>query len=150
LQVGESLQLAVTYGDATAVVRLRHRTLHHVWKECGGELCLSTLLEPLRSTVSYLWSANPGSALDAGSPLPPACDPPPAGAVVPTMAPFTFRHVARQLLPDETRELSCVFVVRPKISLRVTYAAAGTVAFAPPRAAASAVVNNPLELRLFE
>lgn len=123
---GESLQLAVAYEPGEAIVRLRHRTLHHAWEDCGGALCLSTLLEPLRSDVRYLWTDTSGVALLPCDASPPA------------------------LVPDETRDIACVFAARPRSSLRVTYAAAGAIAFAPPRAAASAVVNNPLELRLFD
>ncbi len=123
---GESLQLAVAYEPASAVVRLRHRMIHHAWEECEGELCLSRSLVSPRSDVRYFWSDGAGAAL-------PAC-----GASSPT------------LVPEETHDVSCVFAARPRSSLRITYAAAGKIAVAPARASASAVVNNPLELRLFE
>jgi hypothetical protein len=152
---GESLQVAVVYPAADlAVVRLRHRTLHQAWTECGGELCLSILLTPLRSDVVYLWSLPLGASLEADSPRSlPACDPPPSPARVSDerSAGFAvFRHLARQPSPDDTIRVSCAFRARRHASLRLRYAAAESLALAPARAAASAVVNNPLAIRLFE
>jgi len=123
---GESLQLAVLYEHRSAVVRLRHRTIHHQWENCGATLCLSTLPGLLRSEIRYLWANGAGG-------VSPGC-----------------RTAPPPLVPDDTNDLSCVFVAGPRSVLRITYAAAGKIALAPANAAASAVVNNPLELRLFD
>ena len=134
---GESLQLAVVHPAAgTAAVWLDHRTRHQEWTDCGGELCVVTILAPLRPDVSYLWSRE--------------CDPSPSTIPSAPSPGHAFRQALRQALPEETRRIRCVFRETLDASLRLTYLSGGSPAFAPPRAAASAIVNNPLVVRLSE
>jgi hypothetical protein len=150
---GQSVQLALQRVSSNrTIVRLRERTIEESWNHCGAELCVTATRAAHPIGRRYVWAAVPGNRSSTRAVVPSceASDPPRKDLDLFIDRPGIPDPVAREISRDDTARTACVFDDRSLGAVRISYLMEGTLAVPPMRAAAGALVNNPMEIRLFE